>query len=119
MSELCALSDGRPKDRWGKWVLNTQNLTIVFDPKKVGYDIDLEELDTSAQMLDWYYHAKHKVYFGPQDMYDLMSAFEDIFDPRSTLCGMDKRIDPTKEVREYIRRNRPRSKGRVKGRNLA
>jgi hypothetical protein len=86
---------------WGVWQLNAERLALVHTPD--GYEIDLEDISTSAQMLDWIFQVRR--WASPQEMADLLTALGDIFQPQANLCsgGSDKRIDdPKRFLRQRI-----------------
>jgi hypothetical protein len=87
--------------KWGKWNLEKENFTLNH---KNGYEIDLEELDTSAEVLDWICQVADKEWADEKCIADLVKAFIDILDPQANLCsgGCHKTIDPTAKIREYI-----------------
>ena len=88
--------------RWGVWQLDSHRLVLIYIPD--GYEIDVEEITSSAQLLDWLFQVYR--WTTPQEHYDLMQAFRDTFHPQANLCsgGGDKRIeDPTAFLRERIR----------------
>jgi hypothetical protein len=86
---------------WGYWKLNCDNesdkRTLECTKPEFFYCIDLGRIRNSAGMLDWIYQIYHKGdVIGPQEMYDLLAAFDHIFKPQQTLCsgGNDKVIEP-------------------------
>lgn len=88
----------RNGDRWGVWKLNARNLTLECDtPDAFGYEIDLEEINDGAEILDWMFHLADKRWMTPQMVHDLLEAFEDIFHARATFCQRNRgsRIDAT------------------------
>lgn len=89
---------------WGPWRLDAERLVLVFID---GYEIDIETINSSAEMLDWIFQIHRKVWATPQVMADLVQALKDIFDPQANLCsfGIDERIENPKEfLRQRIRR---------------
>jgi hypothetical protein len=93
------LFDGR---RWGTWEFDATRLVLVYTP--TGYEIDLEDMSSSAEMLDWVFQVGR--WATPQEMADLVAAFNDIFDPQANLCsgGADCRVNPTEFLRHRIAR---------------
>ena len=77
--------------RWGAWELDAKRLALVHAPD--GYEVDLEDINSSAAMLDWIFQIER--WATPQELADLLQALRDIFHPQATLCsgGADKRID--------------------------
>ena len=94
----------RHGDRWGVWKLNASNLTLECDtPDSGGYYIDLEDITDAAEILDWLIHLQpHNKSWVTFEMHcDLLRAFQDIFQARSTFCGQNtnKCIDATAFVK--------------------
>jgi hypothetical protein len=90
-------------DRWGNWELDTNLLVLIYRGRQGHneYEIDLEKIDGSAEMLDWIFQLNSKSWVSRKDMGDLVQAFDDIFTPQSTLCGqgIDKKLDATKYLK--------------------
>ncbi len=82
---------------WGNWHLDTSSLELVHAADE--YTIDLERMNSAAQMLDWIFkiNKKPRELYLAQDLADLLQALQDIFDPRTNLCngGASKRLDAT------------------------
>jgi hypothetical protein len=71
--------------KWGGWRLDATTMELVLDQEH--YRVDLERIDDSAQMLDWIFQLRMKGWSTNEIMGDLLTAFQDIFRPQSTLCG--------------------------------
>lgn len=72
--------------RWGKWKFNEHTKVLNhFDAPT--YDVDLESMRTSAEMLDWIFQLHGKCWVTHQDMGDLIDALWYLFSPQSTLCS--------------------------------
>lgn len=70
---------------WGNWRFNPDNLTLVW---RKWYDIDLEQINSSAKMLDWIFQClKGQRGQQAEDMKDLLKAFGDIFNPQRNCCS--------------------------------
>ena len=84
--------------RWGNWRLNAANLTL--EHVNGGYYVDLEKMNTSAQMLDWIFQVRGKVWASDQDMGNLLTALDEIFRPQATLCsgGLDQQFDVSQHL---------------------
>jgi hypothetical protein len=87
-------------DTWGDWELNAKNLTLYL--KSHSYEIDLEAITDSAKMLDWIFQIRMKAWSTNDIIGDLSSAFQDIFRPQGTLCGMG--IGKTIDAADYLKR---------------
>lgn len=90
--------------KWGNWYLDIETLTLCF--KGSDYYIDLELIDSSAQMLDWIFQIAEKTTYTAKDAKDLLRALSDIFDPQANYCpsGTNKRANGSKLVKAYIAR---------------
>ena len=94
--------DPDPKRRWGRWRFVSSNLTLLHDNS---YEIDLERINSCAQMLDWIFQLNHKVsrHYGEDVVKDLVQAFDDIFKPQGNCCSMgnEKEFSGTKLAEAY------------------
>jgi hypothetical protein len=93
--------------KWGDWTLDVRtakSYTLVLDsPDRKDpdhhhhhhYEIPIDEITRSAQMLDWIFQLRMKTWVTNDIMGDLLSAFQDIFRPQGSLCGggIDKTLD--------------------------
>ena len=100
--------------QWGGWSLQTDNWTLVY--RGEGYSIDLEDCNTSAELLDWIFQIEGKSWTTPQVLSDLLHAFSDIFDPQANLCsgGASKRINASNYLRKRYGRPRPKTTAKAK-----
>lgn len=87
------------RDQWGKWVFKS-NLTLLWDG---WYEIDLEQINSTAQLCDWIFHCWHR------DGSDLIEAFRDIFHPCANCCsyGVEKEFSGSKLAAAYAARFKP------------
>lgn len=76
------------KLEWGVWRLRLE--CNVLELGTGVYEIDLESIYESSQMLDWIFQVHNKAWSNNQIVGDLISAFEDIFDPQATLCSLGR-----------------------------
>jgi hypothetical protein len=79
--------------RWGVWKFNARNLTLEW-VGGYGYYIDLEEIDSSCEMLDWLFHIAEKTDVDESIVGDLVLAFEEIFHARARFCQSKEPFDP-------------------------
>jgi hypothetical protein len=90
------------KERWGRWRFVRSNLTLFHTN---GYEIDLERINSCAEMLDWIFQLNHKNdgVYGVDVVKDLVEAFDDIFQPQSNCCSMgsEKEFSGTKLAKAY------------------
>ena len=93
-----------PEDgqQWGKWCFDKKRLALVYGNER--YEIDLERIDGSAEMLDWIFQLSNKPGCSRKDIGDLVEAFDDLFYPQANLCsgGSDKKIDATKYFKAFF-----------------
>lgn len=71
--------------KWGNWSFDATNLTLVHENEK--YEVDLETINSSSEMLDWIFQIRNKEWGTPQAVYDLLTAFEEILEPQSNYCS--------------------------------
>jgi hypothetical protein len=85
-------------DTWGNWRFDAK--TLILKNVQYNYQIDLEECDTSANMLDWIFQLCGKTWMTPDDLGHLVQALDDVLRPQANLCsfGTDKKLD----VRKYL-----------------
>lgn len=88
---------------WGSWRFEPSNLTLVWDGY---YEIDLEEINTSAALLDWLFQCQHR------DIHHLMAAFTYIFRPQATICsyGSEKAFSGSQLAKAYRDKKFPKRK---------
>lgn len=89
---------------YGPWEFDSENLTLTHE----GYEIDLETIDSPAEMLDWISQLAQKSWITPDALGHLVLAFEDIFSPQANLCGsgVPKTINATELLRgKYPKRS--------------
>lgn len=89
----------RDGHEWGPWRLDAKLLTLTHIR---GYEIDLERIHSSAEMLDWIFQVLHKIWCTPETTKGLLDAFDALFDPQANLCSMghSKTINPTAHLRQ-------------------
>ena len=90
------IPDPPPKKRWGRWVWVKSNNTLEMRRSLRGlgsgrghtlYYIDLDQMNTSAQCLDWIFQAGFKAWMTPQDRSDLLEAIRERVNPQANLCS--------------------------------
>jgi hypothetical protein len=91
---------------WGPWKLNARNLTLTHTKAypSSDYEINLERMNTSGQMLDWIFQVHDKTWCSPQDMGLLIAALRELFHPQSTLCsgGGSHTLDATAHLQKLL-----------------
>jgi rubredoxin len=98
ISDFC----DKPNDSWGHWKFK-DNLTLLFEDY---YEIDLERINSSAQMLDWLYQCLGR------DPLGLYLAFGEIFDPQKNACswGQEKEFNGSKLAQNHAALLKPKRK---------
>jgi hypothetical protein len=91
--------------QWGDWIFDPDHLTLDHEN---GYQIDLEEIGSSASILGWIFQVREKDWGDAQTVYDLLTAFREILDPQANYCSFeeDKRADGGELARAYANRIR-------------
>jgi len=89
--------------KWGNWMFDSNNLALIHAD---GYTIHLNEVDSSAEILDWIFQIQQKSWADASTMHDLLSAFDAVLRPQAHYCseGKDKRADGGKLARLYAER---------------
>ena len=93
--------------KWDNWTLCKDNYTLTYDENgRYMYEIDLETIQTPAQMLDWIFQIRGKAWASDRAICALLEAFYAIFKPQASLCsyGSSKRItrDHIKELVNHL-----------------
>jgi hypothetical protein len=87
---------------WGPWVYDPSDHTLNHGPVTDWvYFIDLREITTSAQMLDWIFQIAGKTWGTPAVVGGLVQAFEDLLNPQGALCSFGMERGPIR-VRDHI-----------------
>jgi hypothetical protein len=71
---------GKDGQRWGRWEYKASNLTLVLDNEGWEYEVDLEECNNSAEILDWIVQVSQKAFAKSSDVGDLVRALDDLAD---------------------------------------
>jgi hypothetical protein len=93
-------------DRWGKWEFDAESLVLKYrESGRNEYEIDLQSMTSSAEMIDWIFQLSMKTWVSRQEIGDLVRALDDLLRPQSNLCsgGKDKHFDPVKYMRDHLR----------------
>jgi hypothetical protein len=92
-------------DRWGHWEFDAERLVLMYEHGRHEYEVDLEDMTTSAGMLDWIFQVNTKGWASREEIGDLVQALDDLLRPQANLCsgGMDKKFHPAKYIREHLR----------------
>jgi len=95
------MDDFIAKDRCGRRLANMvhwrydkelNTLNQVEDGVETGYEIDLDECQTCAGLLDWIFQITGKVWVTPGALSEMLWAFMIILKPQARMCsgGIDK-----------------------------
>lgn len=79
---------------FGKWEYNRVAFTLTHLAED--YEIDLDEVTNSAELLDWLCQVQGKSWCTKKDLWTLFEAFDYLFKPQQNLCpfGRGYYIDP-------------------------
>lgn len=69
---------------WGNWRFNPDILCLVW---KGYYEVDLEQINSAGQMLDWIFHCHHN-----RDVLDLIAAFDAVLKPQANCCSGGRQL---------------------------
>jgi len=101
VAELMAM----PEDfgPWGEWRFDPDVLVLVHDRWR--YDVDLEEIDSSAEMLDWVFQIHRK---GDMDVVGFLRGLNAVLYPQENYCswGEDKRPSGSELAKAFAARMR-------------
>jgi len=94
----------RHGDTWGPWRFDAKRLVLQFiaDNGAEWYEIDLEEMTSSAQMLDAIFQQAGKVWCKePENLGHLIQALHDLLYPQQNLCsfGVNRNFDSSKYLK--------------------
>lgn len=85
--------------RWGKWSYLPSAMVLQHED---GYEVDLEEMNDSASVLDWVAQVSRKeLRYTEEDVGHLVRALDELLDLQATCCsmGQDKKFDPRKVLK--------------------
>ena len=91
------------------WVFDPEALTLTH--RKEGYEVDLEELNSSAEMLDWIVQIAKKTWVDASTLAEFVWALDEIFDIQANVCSFGKNRGPipVRNTVEKVRQKRGRS----------
>jgi len=89
------------KDQWGPWRFDTPRLCLVHE--QISYEIDLERINSCAEMLDWIFQIQGKVEI--YEAAEVPAAFADIFKPQANCCsfGIEKEFSGSSLAKKYAK----------------
>ena len=77
---------------WGRWTLNTSNWTLVHCDN---YEVGLEQMKTSDEVLDWICHLTEKVDMTREDIGYFVTALSEMFYHLPNKFSNGKTVNPT------------------------
>lgn len=96
-----AAADGK---RWGRWEYKASNLTLgLWDGDAWECEVDLEDCNNSAQILDWIVQVSEKMSVSAADVGNLVRALDELSDGlQDKICGggMNREFDFGSFLRE-------------------
>ncbi len=87
---------------WGNWKLNKKNKTLDYLLGNHEYEIDLETLYSSAEVLDWIFQILDKTWATPETIWNLCKALDYIFDIQGVFCSGGYEQNPKKKFLKVI-----------------
>lgn len=119
MIRASELADPEPVD-FSPWVLDPDTYVLriegvrrsVFDSPGDGYEVDLEECLTSAQVLDWIMQVAQKTWATDSIVAALIRGLDEVLNPQAFLCSFGRSQTLTKaKVRGLVKHAaRPRKR---------
>jgi hypothetical protein len=71
--------------QWGQWILDMG--AHVLHHTEGCYDVDLDQMNTSAEMLNWIFQITGKTWATKEDLGDFLHALDYLLNPQGNLCG--------------------------------
>jgi hypothetical protein len=75
-----------------EWQYDVERLVLVHN--ETGYEVDLERMRSSAEMLDWIFQIRPKRWVTSKTMADLLEALEILLEPQAHYCGCGRNLRP-------------------------
>lgn len=79
---------------WGGWTFNTTNACLEHPMGTSPYQVPVDEMTTSAEILDWIFQIEEKTWASSQVIGDFVAAIADILGRGVAGSGIDHPIDP-------------------------
>jgi hypothetical protein len=70
------------------WRYDPRFRTLTVQHAQGEYEVDLDDCDTAAEVLDWIVQVARKAWATDVILADLVRAFHDLLRPQATLCSM-------------------------------
>jgi hypothetical protein len=103
MSKTNVKAQQEKRFNWGNWKLNHETPVLEYANFSLNgagfYEIDLDRMTSSAEMLDAIFQVAGKRWISNEDIGDLVRALDDLLDPQAHLCsnGKDKAFHPLRD----------------------
>ena len=81
--------------QWGSWKFYADSRELVHSGS--AYRIPVDEIHSSAALVDWIFQIQAKEWATPSMMYDLLAAFHDILHPQANYCSGENDLRPDAE----------------------
>lgn len=91
--------------KWGSWRYDREQKVLYLKDNGFDlYEIDMSELTTSAEILDYIFQLKTKSWLTPKILFDLIEALEDLLNPQENYCsnGVGKKANPQKVIHNFL-----------------
>lgn len=90
--DLRDIPEPKKHTHWGHWrfVKRVNVLQYRSDSGGMIYEIDLDEMRTSAECLDWIFQLHAKRWMTDRDRTDLLQAIRERIDPQANLCSFGR-----------------------------
>lgn len=82
--------------RFGEWMFDRRLLTLTNACE--GYEIDLTEINSSAEMLDWIFQILDKMWADATTMHDLLLALDAVLGVQANHCSLGVERNPSGEA---------------------
>lgn len=85
----------------GPWKFDP-GLLVITHAAQPGYQVDVESMSTSAEVLDWIFQLHGKPWVQPADMASFLRLLRVVLDPQATLCSWGTEMGPI-DVKRVVR----------------
>lgn len=103
-AELMSDEPNLKATKWGEWIFIESNFTLLHEKEE--YEIDLADINSNAEIVDWIFQIKSKNWGDAQTVFNLLDAFEIILNPQANCCpiGEDKEFSGIELTRKFAKR---------------
>ncbi len=86
---------------YGFWSLDIEKKTITHTKRH--YEIDLTEIDTCPEILDWIFHLREKTWISGPDLLAFITAMRDLFGFDACAWGEEQGpLDLDKQIKKMV-----------------